>query len=459
MNMKSLIVKSVHDRSHLAPLIGLLFVCWLAQPAVAQFEFPQGCSKGNGGLGNTSAGGINFNQAQARAHVGDTVQVSPSLGMVNGACRATNVTGSIWIATGLMTNFMVNQTLDPSGLVTSEYTLLITPELVGAGVSSPMGSIPGVPKMVRVVENGNGTVLTGGMPETFMDFHSASISIVTPCIQVVQQCAYPPGTNCFPAGAPISFTGYVTNRGDIALTGVNLKGSRTPSLLDTNGLPLPQELFLFIPGSYGGACEAMGPGQAVHFQGSFTPTPAEVSAGIATNTITAWARDVTCCLQGICGPRASVTNQVTVACAICANQPPVIACASNKVVECGAAWDFDPPSASGGSNMVVSIVSTVTNANCGGSFTATRTWQAVGIASNTATCSQTVAVVDTTPPTVGCPAPITVEFQDENGAVVPCVVTASDTCSPVSLTVTPPCGSLFPIGTTHGPGHRHGCLQ
>jgi hypothetical protein len=41
-----------------------------------------------------------------------------------------------------------------------------------------------------------------------------------------------------------------------------------------------------------------------------------------------------------------------------------------------------------------------------------------------------------------------VEFQDENGAVVPCVVTASDTCSSVSLTVTPPCGSVFPIGVT-----------
>ena len=63
-------------------------------------------------------------------------------------------------------------------------------------------------------------------------------------------------------------------------------------------------------------------------------------------------------------------------------------------------------------------------------------------------CQSVIVVEDRTPPTIVCPAPITVEFQDENGAVVPCAVTASDNCPGVSLWVTPPCGSLFPIGTT-----------
>jgi len=130
----------------------------------------------------------------------------------------------------------------------------------------------------------------------------------------------------------------------------------------------------------------------------------------------------------------------------CANL--VLTCFSNKVVECGTAWDFDLPLATNNCSPVVSVLSTVTNAGCGGTFTATRTWMAVDSATNTATCSQTVIVVDTTPPTIVCPAPITIEFQDENGAVVPCVVQASDTCSSVSLTVTPPCGSLFPFGPT-----------
>jgi hypothetical protein len=59
-----------------------------------------------------------------------------------------------------------------------------------------------------------------------------------------------------------------------------------------------------------------------------------------------------------------------------------------------------------------------------------------------------VIVLDTTPPTIVCPASLTVEAQDENGAVVNFVVTASDLCSSFSLVVTPASGSLFPIGVT-----------
>ena len=65
-----------------------------------------------------------------------------------------------------------------------------------------------------------------------------------------------------------------------------------------------------------------------------------------------------------------------------------------------------------------------------------------------ASCSTTVTVVDTTPPNIVCPPSQTVEFQDENGAVANFVVTATDTCSPVSLAATPPSGSVFPIGVT-----------
>jgi Flp pilus assembly protein TadG len=59
-----------------------------------------------------------------------------------------------------------------------------------------------------------------------------------------------------------------------------------------------------------------------------------------------------------------------------------------------------------------------------------------------------VMVLDTTPPAIVCPASRILEFQDENGAVASYVVTASDTCSSVSLAVTPASGSLFPIGVT-----------
>jgi hypothetical protein len=60
-----------------------------------------------------------------------------------------------------------------------------------------------------------------------------------------------------------------------------------------------------------------------------------------------------------------------------------------------------------------------------------------------------VAIVDTAPPVLTCPTNVTAEFQDEHGAVVAYLVTATDGCQgPVVPTFFPLSGSLFPIGTT-----------
>lgn len=48
----------------------------------------------------------------------------------------------------------------------------------------------------------------------------------------------------------------------------------------------------------------------------------------------------------------------------------------------------------------LSVVSTVTNATCGRGFSAVRTWQALDACSNAAVCSQTVTVVDQSPPII-----------------------------------------------------------
>jgi uncharacterized repeat protein (TIGR03803 family) len=83
--------------------------------------------------------------------------------------------------------------------------------------------------------------------------------------------------------------------------------------------------------------------------------------------------------------------------------PPTMSCASNKTVECGSAWTFDAPTAfdtCSGANVVVSILSTVTNGTCPQLIT--QTWVAVDACGNTNTCSQTVTVVDTTPPVIIC---------------------------------------------------------
>src|SRR6185295_13713566 len=83
--------------------------------------------------------------------------------------------------------------------------------------------------------------------------------------------------------------------------------------------------------------------------------------------------------------------------------PPSLTCAPNQVVECGVPFDFTPPTVIDvcrGTNVLVEIVSTVTNATCGRTFFATRTWKATDTCSNMTLCSQTIAVVDTRPPSL-----------------------------------------------------------
>src|SRR5262249_3234270 len=48
---------------------------------------------------------------------------------------------------------------------------------------------------------------------------------------------------------------------------------------------------------------------------------------------------------------------------------PPLTCAANKTVECGSAWDFDPPTTTNICGPVtVTVVSTFTNINCGNTF-------------------------------------------------------------------------------------------
>ena len=107
-----------------------------------------------------------------------------------------------------------------------------------------------------------------------------------------------------------------------------------------------------------------------------------------------------------CGNNAQCSQTVTVN----DTTAPTLTCVANKTVECGSAWTFDAPSATdiGGTNSIV-ILSTVTNASCGNTFAATRTWKATDACGNASQCSQTVTVVDTTAPVIVCSANKTVE--------------------------------------------------
>ena len=96
--------------------------------------------------------------------------------------------------------------------------------------------------------------------------------------------------------------------------------------------------------------------------------------------------------------------------------PPTLFPAADKVVECGDAWRFDTPTAidSGdGSELAVAPVSIVTNQAAAGLVTATCTWETTDACGNKAQGSQTVTIVDTTPPTILCEPDKSVAWQAE----------------------------------------------
>jgi hypothetical protein len=301
----------------IVPLLASGLVGLTLQTATAD-EFPPLCSKADGGQGNTSTTGLNF--ANTTAHIGDTVQLFPSLGMVAGACQAMHATGSVYVATGLLVTFLNNVTLDPNFIyqcptntsppcTPGPYNLTITAPMVGAGVSSPGGSINGAPKTVRALQwSFSNQVRTGDPLETLDKLDSASISIVTPCILVQKFCNLPVGKTCFGPNEPILFRGFVTNCGDITLTNVTALDSRTGPLVLLNpatGLPLN-------PGNPTGPV-TLAVGAFATFTNSYTPTQQEICAGNATNVVTARGTDT----SDIGGPRASVTNSSTAICPIC----------------------------------------------------------------------------------------------------------------------------------------------
>lgn len=106
--------------------------------------------------------------------------------------------------------------------------------------------------------------------------------------------------------APGSGASRSAARRHIRLTNVTVLHSHCDQLLDSTPLHLP-----LLPEL------TLDPGQAVGFQGSFMPTPAESYAGSAVSTVTVRGTDIT--TMG--GPNASVTNSMTVSSRICRTNP------------------------------------------------------------------------------------------------------------------------------------------
>jgi len=156
-----------------------------------------------------------------------------------------------------------------------------------------------------------------------------------------------------------------------------------------------------------------------------------------------------------CGHTTNCSQTVTVL-GCCSTNCLVVQCPTTaKTVPCGTAWTFDPPTATSCctsnvsgtlTNVVVTTTSTVTNSGpC--PQVITRTWLITDACGNSNTCSQTVKVVDTTPPVITCPTGIvTVALNSNCELVIPGIsVTATDNCTPVCslvYTQSPPAGTI-----------------
>jgi hypothetical protein len=98
-------------------------------------------------------------------------------------------------------------------------------------------------------------------------------------------------------------------------------------------------------------------------------------------------------------------------------------------------------------NLILAHLGDVTVGTC--AKVITRTYQATDACGNVATCTQTITVSDTLPPTITCPSDLTVcNDPGQCAAVVRFTVTATDNCGVVSLVCAPPSGATFPKGAT-----------
>src|SRR5438552_17339246 len=110
--------------------------------------------------------------------------------------------------------------------------------------------------------------------------------------------------------------------------------------------------------------------------------------------------------------------------------PPTIGAAgADDTIQCPNSPVFTPPTASDtcGGATVNQVSDSSTNGTCAGTYTETRTWDATDCSGNhSATRTQTITVVDTTPPAIGAAgANATIQCPATPSFTPP---TASDTC-------------------------------
>ena len=184
--------------------------------------------------------------------------------------------------------------------------------------------------------------------------------------------------------------------------------------------------------------------------GGFVTTTANLGPNVAGQTIklrfrfasdcsvsgTAWRIDTIRVTDGL----VCSTDCGAVACTITC---PANITQSNDPNQCGAVVTYPPPTTTG-------TCGTITCSPASGSFFPVGTTTVTCTTTAGPTCTFTVTVNDTQPPTITCPADLTAVTATVTD---PCVVvnfttTASDNCPGVVVVCNPPSGSCFPVGVT-----------
>ena len=131
-------------------------------------------------------------------------------------------------------------------------------------------------------------------------------------------------------------------------------------------------------------------------------------------------------------------------------EDPTIACPAPAKLECtgNRCASYSPAGAIAADNCGIAD-STNPSAQCFPLGTTGLAYGATDAAGNSVSCSSSVTVVDTLPPSIACPAPETRECLAGCGQFTPGAASASDICA--GTTVTRPGPACFPLGTTSLP--------
>jgi uncharacterized protein DUF4394/HYR domain-containing protein len=150
------------------------------------------------------------------------------------------------------------------------------------------------------------------------------------------------------------------------------------------------------------------------------------------------------------------TSSCTFSVTVNDTQPPTITCPPNQTQsndpnQCGAVVNYPPPSVSDNCPGVGMPMCSPASGSFFPVGTTTVTCTATDASGNSASCTFTVRVNDTQPPTITCPANAVAVTPTAGGTgVVVCFPppTATDNCPGVTTMCVPASGSPFPVGTT-----------